>query len=84
MLSMGSSTASMVCPREVFYLALIYRVRKFIIAHNHPGGETDPSDDDIKITRRLQEGGKLLGIELLDHIIYTDYNFYSFKENCLL
>jgi DNA repair protein RadC len=50
-----------------------------MVAHNHPSGEPDPSDEDIKVTKVLFEAGRLLGIDVLDHIIFTAESFYSFK-----
>jgi DNA repair protein RadC len=51
-----------------------------IVAHNHPSGMVDPSDEDMQVTRLLLEAGKLLGITMLDHLIFTPTSFYSFKE----
>jgi DNA repair protein RadC len=52
-----------------------------IIAHNHPSGEADPSDEDMKVTRVMLDAGNILGITMLDHIIFTTDNYYSFKNN---
>jgi DNA repair protein RadC len=52
-----------------------------IVAHNHPSGEADPSDEDTKVTKLLFEAGTLLGIQLLDHVIFTPDTFFSFKAN---
>ncbi|MBX7046969.1 MAG: DNA repair protein RadC [Ignavibacteria bacterium] len=82
--TIGTLTSSLVHPRETFKAAIRNHAAKIMIAHNHPSGETDPSDDDIKITKRLSEGGKILGIELIDHIIVTPDDFFSFKDEGLL
>jgi DNA repair protein RadC len=68
-LSIGSLNASIVHPREVYVPAIRQSAASFILAHNHPSGDPTPSEEDIAITRRLHEGGRLLGIELLDHVV---------------
>ena len=83
-ISVGTLTASLVHPRETFESAIRRHAAKIIISHNHPSGETDPSDDDMKITRRLIEAGKIMGIEVLDHIIVTKTSYLSFKEQLLI
>lgn len=80
LISVGSLNASIVHPREVFVPAFQYRAATLVVAHNHPSGETDPSDDDLKITRRLSEAGELLGIPLLDHVIVANGSWTSMKE----
>ena len=55
-----------------------------ILAHNHPSGDTDPSEEDLEMTKRLVEAGKILGIEVVDHIIVTKNSFLSFKEKNLI
>jgi len=83
--SLGSLNYSIVHPREVFKTAILSNASSIIISHNHPSGETTPSKEDIKITKRLRECGDILGIELIDHIIIGDNNKYlSFKEKGLL
>ena len=67
--SRGSINSSIVHPREVFKRALLLNSASILIAHNHPSGDVTPSKEDIKITERLLECGKILGIELFDHII---------------
>ncbi len=83
-ISVGTLTASLVHPRETFESAIRRHAAKIIISHNHPSGETDPSDDDMKITRRLVDAGKIMGIEVLDHIIVTKTSYLSFKEQLLI
>jgi len=70
-ISIGTVNAAIVHPREVFKLAIMKNACSVIIAHNHPSGGLEPSDADLKITKRLIAAGKILGIELLDHIIIT-------------
>lgn len=80
----GTLNRSLVHPREVFADVLSDRANSIIIAHNHPSGQLDASDEDIAITKRLNDSAKLLGIELLDHIIFTKDGFLSMKEKKLL
>lgn len=83
MVSIGSLNANVVHPRDVFKLAILQNASNIILLHNHPSGETEPSKDDIEVTHRLEEAGKLLGIEVIDHIVVGN-TFYSFMENDLL
>lgn len=78
--SIGSLNSSIVHPREVFKTLIETNAGFFIIAHNHPSGNPTPSQEDINITKRLQECGKIMGIELLDHIIIGDNDYISLKE----
>jgi len=80
----GTLNQSMVHPREVFADAISDRAAGVIIAHNHPSGTLEASRADIQITQRLKEVAKLVGIELLDHVILTSGGFYSFSEEGLL
>ncbi len=80
----GTLNYSVVHPREIFALALEDRSASIIVVHNHPSGELSPSEEDIKITYRLKDAGKLMGIPLLDHIIISLKGYYSFKEGNLL
>lgn len=78
--STGTLTSSMVHPREIFKRALLLNAYSIAIAHNHPSsGDTTPSTEDIKITKRLKDAGELLGVSLLDHIIIGD-DYCSLKE----
>lgn len=79
-LFIGSLNSSIVHPREVFKEALRRSAASFICIHNHPSGNPEPSKEDIDVTKRLKEAGKLLGIELLDHIIIGDRKYVSLKE----
>lgn len=69
MVTIGTLTASLVHPREVFADAIADRAASIIVAHNHPSGSLAPSTADIELTKRLQQSGELLGIELIDHLI---------------
>ena len=82
--SHGSVNASIVHPRDVFKRALLSNSTSILLIHNHPTGNTKPSKNDKKRTQRLVDGGEILGINVLDHLIIGDYNYYSFKENNLL
>jgi DNA repair protein RadC len=79
-ISVGSLTANIVHPREVFQPAVAYGAVAVIIAHNHPSGSLRPTDADIAVTAQLVEAGRALGIELLDHLIVTDITFVSIME----
>jgi len=83
-ISVGSLNASIVHPREVFAEAIKNRAASVIFVHNHPSGDPEPSEDDLEITKRLVEAGKILGIEVMDHIIVTKTRFFSFKEKGLI
>ncbi len=80
MISKGTANASMISPREIFLQALHYHAVSIIMIHNHPSGDPTPSQDDIRFTRRIQEAGEMIGIELLDHIIIGDRKYISLKE----
>lgn len=76
----GSLTASIVHPREIFKEGIKRSSANMIAAHSHPSGDPTPSREDVDFTKRLAECGKLLGIELLDHIIIGDGKYFSMKE----
>lgn len=84
--SEGSINASIVHPRETFRRAIIEASSSILIAHNHPSGDVEPSDADISVTKRLRDVGTLIGIEVVDSLIYTDKSkdYYSFREKGLL
>ncbi|HEU4940762.1 MAG TPA: DNA repair protein RadC [Candidatus Eisenbacteria bacterium] len=83
-ISIGSLNASIVHPREVFIPALAVSAASLILAHNHPSGDPSPSEEDLAITRRITESGRLLGVELLDHVVVARDAYTSFKERRLL
>ena len=79
--SIGTLNASLVHPREVFRPAIKEAASSILLVHNHPSGHTAPSKEDLVITKRLYEAGLLIGIPVIDHVIVTDNDYYSFKEN---
>jgi DNA repair protein RadC len=84
-MSMGSLTASIVHPREVFKAAILANAATVICGHNHPSGDVQPSMEDRAITRRLADAGKLLGINVVDHIIIgREGTYFSFADEGLL
>ncbi len=83
-ITIGTLNQSLVHPREVFSYAIEKRCASIIVAHNHPSGILTPSNEDIYVTKRLQHSAKILGIELLDHLIFTKEGFYSFQEEKML
>jgi DNA repair protein RadC len=80
----GTLNQSLVHPREVFADAITDRAAGIIFVHNHPSGNVEPSKEDISITKKLIEAGKIIGINVIDHIIVGKSEFYSFKERGLL
>ncbi|TRZ77561.1 JAB domain-containing protein [bacterium] len=82
--SIGSLNTSIVHPREVFAEAIKNKAASVIFVHNHPSGNPEPSESDLVTTKKLVEGGKILGIEVLDHVIITKKTFLSMKEKGLI
>jgi len=76
----GSLNASIVHPREVFKPAILSNAASVIVGHNHPSQNPTPSREDIEVTKRLVEAGKVIGIDVLDHLIVCEENFVSLKE----
>lgn len=83
-ISIGHLNASLVHPREMFKEAIRRSSAAIILVHNHPSGDLTPSQEDIVTTKRLQEVGQLLGIDVLDHIIIANNDYLSFREQGLL
>ncbi|KPU42249.1 hypothetical protein OXPF_40330 [Oxobacter pfennigii] len=83
-ISIGSLNSSIVHPREIFVEAIKASSASVIICHNHPSGDPSPSQEDINITRRVFEAGKIIGIELVDHIIIGDGKYISLKEKNII
>ena len=83
-ITIGILNQSLVHPREVFSYAIEKRCASIIVAHNHPSGILEASSEDINVTKRLKESGKILGIELIDHLIITNDGFVSLKEEGVL
>lgn len=82
--SVGSLSATIVHPREVYRSAIQRMSAAIICAHNHPSGDPTPSREDIDLTRRLLEAGQIVGIDLLDHLVIGDGSFVSLKEKGLM
>lgn len=81
--SVGTLNASLIHPREVFKSAIDQLAASVILAHNHPSGSAEPSEDDLEVTKRLKEAGNILGVEVLDHVIITKNAYTSLKERKL-
>lgn len=82
--SVGSLNSSVVHPREVFKNPIKKSAAAIILVHNHPSGDPTPSSEDVAVTKRLVEGGKLLGIEVLDHVVIGDKRYVSLREKNLV
>lgn len=82
--SIGTLSASLVHPREIYSPAIIHSAAAVVAVHNHPSGDPSPSAEDREATRRLQRAGELLGIPLADHVIVSESSFFGFREHGLL
>ena len=82
-ISIGSLDSSIVHPREVFKEAMAASAASVIFVHNHPSGDPEPSEDDIKLSERLAQAGEIVGIDVLDHIIICDKSYVSLKRQGL-
>lgn len=82
-ISIGTLNANLVHPREVFIPALKHYAAQVIIVHNHPSGNPQPSEEDIRVTQRLVKAGELIDIEVIDHIIVSGNDYFSFKRKKL-
>ncbi|HJR60106.1 MAG TPA: DNA repair protein RadC [Vicinamibacterales bacterium] len=80
-LSVGTLDTSVVHPREVFREATAAGAAALVVFHNHPSGDPEPSEDDVRLTERLAAAGILMGIDVLDHVILADVTYYSFREH---
>jgi len=80
-ISIGTLTASLAHPREIFSPAIGKAAAGVILVHNHPSGDPNPSDEDIRLTKRIAQAGQIMGIELLDHLIVAEKGSYSFKTS---
>ena len=83
-ISEGNLNSSIVHPREVFRGAIVVTAASIILAHNHPSDNSQPSNEDKHITRQLVESGKIIGIPVHDHLIFTNTGYYSFAEHGML
>jgi DNA repair protein RadC len=82
--SKGTVDQTAVYPREVLSLALRHEASGMILVHNHPGGNPEPSDEDIRLTMRIKSVAEGLGVRLLDHLVVTDREHFSFQAHGLL
>lgn len=83
-ISIGLVNRTIVHPRELFRPAITDNAVAVIVAHNHPSGNTDPSMEDRDLTHRIVQAGEVLGIPVLDHLIISKYEYFSFKEHGLI
>ncbi len=84
LISKGGLAGTVADPKIIFKVALEHNAASIILAHNHPSGNLKPSDQDIRITKKLVEAGKMLDLFVLDHLIFTNRNFYSFGDEGLI
>lgn len=84
LVSLGILNASLVHPREVFRRAILEGAAKILIAHNHPSGQVEPSNADLEITKKLRQAGEILGIPVIDHLIFTQHSHSSLRTSALL
>ncbi len=82
--AIGSLSANIIHPREVFEPAIKYHAASIVVVHNHPSGNLKPSREDLEITKRLVKSGELLGIKVIDHLIIAGKKFFSLKEKGLM
>ncbi|OGS36443.1 MAG: hypothetical protein A2293_06605 [Elusimicrobia bacterium RIFOXYB2_FULL_49_7] len=82
--SIGSLNYSIVHPRECFKASLLLNAASMILVHNHPSGSLEPSEEDVSLTKRMIQAGRLLGIEVLDHVIISGDGYMSFKEKQMM
>lgn len=83
-ISTGGTTGTVVDTKVIFQTALKANAHSLILAHNHPSGNLNPSEADIKITKNIREAGKLMDISLVDHLIITDEGYYSFADEGMI
>lgn len=85
LVSLGSLSSAIVHPRETFKLAVTRSTASILIGHNHPSGDTTPSQEDILLTKRLSQAGEILGINVLDHVIIgSEGKYFSFSDNGMI
>jgi DNA repair protein RadC len=82
--SVGNLNSSIVDPRSVFRSAIVSNSASIIVGHNHPSGNPEPSDEDVSITKKLVESGKVLGVHVFDHLIFAEDTYTSFVERRLI
>lgn len=79
-ISIGSVDQSLAHPRDVYREAILSGASAVVVFHNHPSGDATPSDDDVALTARMEKAGRIVGVDLLDHVILADTGYYSMKE----
>lgn len=79
--SIGSLSAAIVHPRECLKICILANAASFVLVHNHPSNRTEPSQEDVELTKRMQSASEIIGIQILDHIIISTDSHYSLKEN---
>ena len=82
--AIGGTNTLTLTPKEIFTPLLKLSCSSFILAHNHPSNDVSPSNEDIIFTKKIQKASEIMGLKLLDHIIFTDKKFYSFKSSNLI
>jgi DNA repair protein RadC len=82
-IGIGTLTACLASPREIFKGAILAGADSIVLVHNHPSGEPDPSNEDLRLTERLIQAGKLIGIEVADHIVIAEAGFTSIRQVAL-
>ena len=83
-ISTGSLNASIIHPRDVFQRAVLLNCASILLIHNHPSGDPTPSPEDVSLTKKLVDAGKIMDIAILDHVVIGDGRFVSFKEKGLI
>ena len=84
LVSLGTLNASLVHPREVFRMAILEATAAILLVHNHPSGNPNASEDDLKVVKRISEAGAIIGIKLMDSIIVAGDQYFSWQEAGLL
>ncbi len=91
LVSLGTATSTLASPSEIFRAAILSGATRIVVAHNHPSGDPTPSTADLTVTRQLRDASRIIGIELLDHVILgrreldpTGRGFYSFRSNGII
>ena len=79
-MSIGGTSGTMCDPKMIFQHALLSNASSIILVHNHPSGQLKPSNEDLKLTKKIKDGGNFLDIKLLDHLIITEESYYSFAD----
>jgi DNA repair protein RadC len=84
LIAKGSYNTIMITPADMFNQVLRCNARAFILAHNHPSGDVNPSREDILFTKKVEKAADIMGISFMDHLIYNHNTYYSFKKNGIL